>query len=453
MVRVEACQLRGRKGDLAHMPESGIQRSAYIWNTVSGLLNAFQSVIWLIVITRVCDLVVAGVFTIAFAIANQFLNIGKFGMRNFQASDVAAADAEPRYGFGDYAFSRILTSLAMVICAGAYITWSSLALEYSLDKMLAILLMCLLKVIDALEDVYYGNYQQYGRLDVAGRLMTVRTAGTILSLGLCIVLTQNLVTSLLVTSLVSVLLLGGVVVFAQKTYDLPKGRRIFSWKRTLHLLKDCMPLFLTAFLIFYIGNAPRYAIDAYAGDVAQALYGFIAMPVFVVTLFAGFVYAPLIAPLSHLWHEGRTVPFLRQFGLQVVWVLFITAGCVLAAWLLGVPVLTWLYNTDVSEYLSELCILVAGGGFLALATLFSLGATILRRQSLLIGSYGVVTVLAFFSSAYAVQQWGVAGASWVYFILMGTLALGTFLTLLICLRMGSASNLSTEKDTKREKAD
>ena len=64
------------------------QRSAYIWNTAGSMLNAFQSVIMLMVLTRVCDMATAGVFTLAYANANLFLNMGSYGMRNFQASAV-----------------------------------------------------------------------------------------------------------------------------------------------------------------------------------------------------------------------------------------------------------------------------------------------------------------------------------------------------------------------------
>ncbi len=43
------------------------QRSAYVWNTAGSMLNAFQSVIMLMVLTRVCDMATAGVFTTACA--------------------------------------------------------------------------------------------------------------------------------------------------------------------------------------------------------------------------------------------------------------------------------------------------------------------------------------------------------------------------------------------------
>jgi O-antigen/teichoic acid export membrane protein len=410
-----------------------IQRSAFVWNTAAGLLTAFQSVIWLIVITRTCDLAVAGVFTIAFALANQFLNIGRYGMRNFQATDTVSDGRAPRYSFGEYLFSRTLTTGAMIVVALIYLAITAPSLGYPLDKVLAILLMTLLKAIDTMEDVFFGNYQQYGRLDVAGRLMFLRNAVTIVLFGLAIGVTADLVFSLALALVGSIVVLVVVLVYARRRYALPVGSKAFSWRPTIRLLWDCAPLFVAGFLIFYIGNTPRYAIDAYSGDVTQALYGFIATPVFVVTLIAGFVYTPIVAPLSALWAKRQRQPFLRQFAVQVLWVLLITAVCVLLAWLLGVPVLSWLYNTDVSAYLQELCVLVGGGGFLALATLFTVGVTIVRKQNLLLISYGAVSLLAALSAPYAVQVGGIWGASWIYLGLMALLALATLLTFIFCI--------------------
>ena len=62
-------------------------RDSYIWNMAGSFLLAFQSVIILMVLTRICDLSEAGIFTIAYANANLFFTIGKYGMRYFQASD------------------------------------------------------------------------------------------------------------------------------------------------------------------------------------------------------------------------------------------------------------------------------------------------------------------------------------------------------------------------------
>jgi O-antigen/teichoic acid export membrane protein len=411
------------------MDEKRVQRSAYLWNTAAGMLNAFQSVVVLVVISWVCDPIAAGVFTLAYALANQFLNIGKFGMRNYQASDV-----KPRFCFADYLASRILSTGLMLIVAASYTCISAGLLGYAADKAVAILLVCLLKCLDSIEDVFCGEFQRRGRLDIAGKVMAVRVLATIISLVLAIIILKSLVVALLISLVISIILLLLLLGLAYRTQDLAIGKTAFTVKHLNTLAKDCLPLFLASFLIFFIGSAPKYAIDVYAGDTAQAIYAYIAMPVFIVTLLSSFLYAPIIAPLSKLWQEGNVKLFVSRLFRQFVAVTVITCACVLLAWFFGSPVLNILYNTDVSGYQVELCVLVAGGGFLAFSSLITIAVTILRRQGLLIVSYAITTILALVGSFFAVSNWGISGASWVYLFLMGTLGVLVFFTLLLALR-------------------
>ena len=101
-----------------------IERASYVWNTLGGLVNAFQSVIMLMVLMRVSTPAVAGVFTIAYANANLFLNLGKYGMRSFQVSDVRQA-----YTFGAYLRSRVFTTAAMVVVSCAYLAFSDVTVD------------------------------------------------------------------------------------------------------------------------------------------------------------------------------------------------------------------------------------------------------------------------------------------------------------------------------------
>lgn len=57
------------------------------------------------------------------------------------------------------------------------------------------------------------------------------------------------------------------------------------------------------FLSFYIGNAPKYAIDSILNDGLQACCGFIAMPVFVIGLLNNFIFNPMISRMSFMWSE------------------------------------------------------------------------------------------------------------------------------------------------------
>ena len=397
---------------------SARRRAAFRWNTATGILFACQSVVMLMVLTRVCDVYTAGVFTIAFANANLFLHIGNFGVRKFHASD-----RQGQFSFRVYRGTRILTCAAMLVAAGAYLAWSSTTLGYSADKTLAMLVMVLFKGVDAIEDVYTGAYQVAGRLDVGARMQAIRLFATMVAFAVFVVVCADLVISLALSTVFAAALLACQVAYVRRRYDMPDRTAPLEWPRVGALLRACLPLFLANFLLFYIGSAPKYAIDAMMDDAAQAYYGYVSMPVFVVTMLAGFVYNPMITELTDLWQEGRRRAFAERFLKIGAIIVAMTVVCVVGAWLIGVPVLNVLYNTDVSGYLAELLILVAGGGFLAAATLSTLGLTIIRWQYVLVPIYALGSVAAWAVSNAAVSTAGIMGASWAYFGIMAGLAI------------------------------
>ena len=177
------------------LDDKNIDKNSYIWNMTGGMLNAFQSVIMLMILTRTLGLVEAGILTIAYANANLFLTIGKYGMRYFQVSDV-----KEQFSFSEYKLSRMITAILMILVSFVYVLYTASANDYSLEKSLVIIWMCLFKVVDAVEDVYHGMYQQKNRLDVAAKCMTIRMAVTILIFGVSVVVLKNLLISLIIAT-------------------------------------------------------------------------------------------------------------------------------------------------------------------------------------------------------------------------------------------------------------
>lgn len=232
------------------------------------------------ILTRTVGLVVSGIFTIAYANANLFLNIGKYGMRNYQVSDV-----KKEFSFQDYLTSRWITSILMMVSV-VYVVYTAFSNDYTIEKTWIIIWMCLFKVPDALEDIYYGQYQKKGRLDVAAKALTLRMIFTIIFFAAVVVLTKDLLITLILTTCFTFLLMA---FFLGVTYPSFREEKKEKSQKVWKLLQCCFPVFLSAFLSFYIGNAPKYAIDAQLSDELQACYGFIAMPVFVIGLLNNFV--------------------------------------------------------------------------------------------------------------------------------------------------------------------
>ena len=400
-----------------------IERDTAVWNMIGGMLNAFQSVIFLMILTRTVGLTTSGIFTIAYANANLFLNIGKYGMRNYQVSDV-----KREFSFREYLTSRWITTIVMIAVSVIYVVYMMVDKDYSLEKSQIVIWMCLFKVPDSMEDIYFGEYQKKGRLDVAAKIMTVRMIITILLFAVIVIVTQNLLLSLVITTCVTAVL---TIIFIKWTCPMFGEKESRSLKRIADLLWNCFPVFLSAFLAFYIGNAPKYAIDAQLTDELQACYGFIAMPVFIISLLNSFVLNPMLYRLSCIWNDGKVQEFLKKIAIQVAVVFVITVVCILGAYIMGIPVLSLLYNTELAPYKAELLVLLLGGGFLGLSGVLSAAITIIRYQNALVVGYGMVAVMAFALSNAAVRRYEMMGASALYTVLMAMLCVCFFFILFI----------------------
>ena len=390
-------------------------KSGYIWNMLGSMLNAFQSVILLIFITRFADLDDAGIFTIAFINANFFLNIGKYGMRNFQVSDT-----NTQFCFNSYRVSRYITTVIMLVIFFLYIAVASQVNNYSYKKSLIIILVCVLKSVDSIEDVYHGLFQQNNRLDVAGKNLSIRMIITMLAFSISIIMTRSLfiaVTTSIIVTFILYILLNSYCYFSLKD-SLNSTKDKATKKEIIYLLRICLPLFISVFLSFYIGNAPKYSIDTYMTNEAQAIFGFISMPIFIIGLLNSFVFNPVISKMAFLWNNGEIKNFKKMIRRHFYIIILISLFCELVTYLIGIELLSFMYNTDLSDYKSQLLILLLGGGFLALSGLLVTILTIMRKQKFLAFGYIFVSIFSFVLSPLFVKRSGITGASIIYLLLM-----------------------------------
>lgn len=382
-------------------------KSGFFWNTLAGLVNASEAVITLMVVTRVIGLEMAGVVTIAFSVGNLAMTVGKYGMRNFQVTDIGN-----RFSFNDYFSSRVVTVALMLGLTVLYLLYGAVCLDYSPRKTMVVFLICFIYMIESIEDVFWGDYQKNGRLDYGGKSFTFRWS---IQLGVIVVLL--LISRDVVTALSAACVCGTIFMYLynKRIHVLFQKEAVrFEKTKIASILYCCFPLFLTGFFSMYVVNSPKYAIDVLLDEQSQACYGFVAMPVFVVQLLSNFLYQPILLDLANVW-ENRNFPALkRMIGTQCVLIVVLTVCCEIGASFLGIPFLNLLYSTDLYAYKPELLILLCGGGFLALGTLSIVVMTTLRIQSKTIWAYGITSILAFCFSRTIVRAYGTAGAACLY---------------------------------------
>lgn len=400
---------------------AGQKKKDYIWNTAAGLINAAEAVIMSMYVTRMTGLADAGILSIAFTIGNQLMPVGKFGMRAYQVTDV-----EERFPFTVYLKSRIVTTLLMVVSAFVYLLYGHIWLGYSRDKEGVILAVCLIYAVEAFEDVIWGCYQQRNRLYVGAELFCYRWTGILATFPIVLYFTRNLKFTLQMGFVLSVFIFA---VLLKLTFRAVSGEeaaligiiRKADLQEIGMLLKIALPLFGISFLSFYVNSAPKYAIDACLTDEIQACYGFVAMPVFVIGLINNFIYQPVLVPMAMEWERKQTDRFNARIIRQLMIIAGISVVCIMGAYVLGIPVLSILYNAELSGYKRELLTLLLGGGFLAASGYLSVVLTIMRCQRSLLWPYCLVAFMAFIGLKRIVYMYGTIGAAVCYLFLMALL--------------------------------
>lgn len=399
-------------------------RQGYIWNTVAGLINAAEAVIMSMIVTRVTGLTDAGILSIAFAIGNLLMLVGKFGLRNYQITDI-----ENQFSFSIYLKTRLITVILMMVCSCAYLGYAAMHLGYSRNKIEIIFVVCMIYAVEDVEDVIWGYYQQRNRLEVGAQMFCARWTGMLIIFPIVLIASHDLKITLLFCFAISLLIFFPLAKMTYPRICSEADRNVNAAIRKTdlgtigRLLKTALPLCGISVLQYYVSNAPKYAIDACLTDEIQACYGFVAMPVFVIRLLNSFIYQPLLVPMAVEWEQKQKKEFIKRIVKQTFIIMGISVICLLGAYVLGIPVLSLLYDTDLSEYKAELMILLLGSGFMASVGYQSVVLIVMRCQKELLWPYCLVSLIAAVSLNTIVSSYGTLGASICYLILMVLLCL------------------------------
>lgn len=377
-----------------------IARRGKLFIVASGGLNAAFSVIILIVAARSLSLEETGVLTIALAIAKLLLNIGKYGMRNYQVTD------SHEVYFSEWLVSRIITTAGMMLAAVLYCVING----YTQYKAWIILLVCLLYAGECIEDVYTGFYQKEGRLDVSSYIQTARYVVLYLVFGVGLLISHDLLITCALSAAMTVLL---VYVYSVRTIKYFPHRRMMPRKNVVaQLMADCFPLCLMSFILIYLSNAPKYEIDKLYNSDVQAYFGFISMPIFAIGLLSGFIFQPQIVNLSHSWQERDFPRFEKIVRRQFAYILGVSLFCVVLGWLVGIPFLSLLYGVDGLEpYKLTFVVLLIGGAGTAVINFLAALLVIFRLQRLILYAHVITGIGIFLSIKPIIRYFGIEAAT------------------------------------------
>lgn len=404
------------------MEKNNSKSSAYLWNTVSSMLNAGASAILLLVVNRACGTIVAGDFTLAFSIAQLMVTIGYFELRSYQVTDVT-----DRHTQSEYFTFKVLSCVAMLFISAIYVFING----YSFVRVELILALCVFKMLDAYEEFFVTVLQRYNRLGTGAKISSVRQCISLVVFSALVILFKDVIFAVCVCVVVSIVIIYfGLQRNVNRQYHISLH---FDFAAIKEILVECLPLFIGSYLILYVGNAPKYAIDQYMSESYQTYYAILFMPSFVINLLSGFVFKPLLTDMSTYYYtdQEKYKRIIQKIGAALTGIFVLVL--LVALWL-GIPVLNWLYGVQLDAYQFEFILMIIGGAMSALGVIISYMITIMRCQKWLMVSYIITAAAAYLLSPLLVSKAGIRGASIGFLLFSAIRTIFYLLTLWICQR-------------------
>ena len=383
----------------------------YIWFTIGTACFALATLVMTIVISRLLGETQAGMFSVGLSIAQWLVTIAYFEIRTFQVTDV-----RNEYSFKYYLTLRILMCIITFLASVVHVVFNN----YDKQKVIIILLVCLYKISDSIADTFEGEFQKEDRIDISGKSEFYRVFFSILVLVIAVAVSKNLILSLIIMNVVAY----GMIVLLDISIAVKRVSVRMTWdmKRLWELVKMCIPLAVSTFLSTYIINSSKLSVDRVLGDEAQLYYTAVFMPNMVINLFSGIIFKPMQTAMAVNYYEKKYKNFWHIISKMILIITGFTFVCEVGAYILGIPVLSWLYGVNLKEYKLTLLLLLLCGGINAINIIFYYVLAIMRKQKYMTILYIIVCLVSFLIMDTMTGKMGLMGASLGYLILVSLLA-------------------------------
>lgn len=380
----------------------------FIWNTLGSLIHAFNSLFFLIIVTRINGLENAGIFSYAFVISNIFLTVATFGGRNYQITD-----AKNEFSENLYKNFRYLTTIISIILFALLF----LLFKYSIYKYLIIILLIIVRSFESLSDVYFGILQKNNKLYLVGISLFLKNLLSLIIFILTDYLFKNLYISIISWGIINLVFL----VF----FDILKSKKISNTKFKIEknykkIFKKTLYFFLFSFIAIFIINIPRYFIDYFLTDELQGIYGILTMPATMTVLLTQFILQPYAVKLSET-NQKKDKKFNKLVKKIFIYTLIISIICIILAYLFGIPVLNLIYNLDLTKYKYYLILVMLGASFFALNSFMNLIYTIERKTKYQFIVYLISTFLSLIITYILIKKYLLLGGVISYTLTMATI--------------------------------
>lgn len=388
--------------------EKDIQfRKNFIWNIIGTGLNAFNSLFFLITVTRINGVDDAGIFTIAFSTSCIIYVLGIYAGRIYQVTepDKTITDKE-------YIINRIITVSLMIMFVNIF----CLIRRYDIFKSIIFILLTTYKALEAFSDVIYGILQKNEKLEIVGKSLFYKSL-----IAIVLFIITELITKNMIFSILSIIIINVIVMVI---YDFRNSKKFINLsvktdnKNIIKIFKFGFYTFAIAFLGMYVLNAPKYAIDSFLENNYQTIFGIIVMPATVMALLAQFLIHPYLNIILKLY-ENKEFSALKKLIFKLISCIF-GFGLIssILAYTLGPQVLGLIYGLDLNAYRIGLLIIIIAATLYTIGVIYSSVLTAIRETFSQFVIYIIMTIVAYIVSNICTKIGRIDGAVWSYFLIM-----------------------------------
>ncbi len=382
------------------MIQKNTRRYGSLWNALGSTMYGFNSFLLLTSVNRFLGVEMSGVFGIAFTTSQLLQLVGVFGVGQFQMTDY-----HEQFSYRVYAKTRVITNVFMGACA----LLACFALSFSKEKTLLTLLLTAYMMAHSVSELFESRFFQLNRLDLSGKCLFFRTLFSLACFVAALWATKNLYASTAVLALANITAIFLFSYFPCRKF-LPSPSPVAK-SEVVSLLKTSLPLFISLFLMNFLMQLPKYAIEKQCTDEIQGIFNMIFMPAQVINLVSSFVYRPMLKSLSDSVTQRDFRKSAYLIGRQLAIIFLFTLVACIGSEICGVEVLGLLYGADLSGQSTPLLFVVIGGGLFAVCQLIYYIVLILRKQMLIFYNYTACLIISFFICPLLVRKSGITGAA------------------------------------------
>ena len=159
-------------------------RKNFIWNIIGTGFSSFNSLFFLIIVTRINGVENAGIFTLAFSTACILYMIGIYAGRIYQVTENDSSITNK-----DYIVNRLVSCTITIFMIIAFV----IIRQYDLYKSAIFIILAIYKSLEAFSEVIYGILQKNNFLDKAGKSGFIKSILSILLFIIVDIISKNLI--------------------------------------------------------------------------------------------------------------------------------------------------------------------------------------------------------------------------------------------------------------------